>query len=129
MRAGSALLLLLGTALAACDRAAPSIESTTQLADTADTVGPYTVHTVVVGAEGDVVELRYVIDDELHYIPRRMVADDGGGGELYIGRIPGQPAGSLVQYYVAVMRGDERVAVDPVGGGARPYAFRIVAAE
>jgi hypothetical protein len=118
------LLLLLG----AC--ADPFIESTTILSDTADTVGPYHVRSVVLGVnEGDKIEVFYnsVDEDPDRYIPIRMegVDDDGRSAELYAGSIPGQDAGSTVRYFVAVDRDGERVAEDPVGGDLRPFMLRI----
>jgi hypothetical protein len=117
-------LLLLG----AC--ADPFIESTTLLADTPDTIGPYQVRSVVLGLnEGDKVEVFYnSVDDEPdRYIPLPMegLDDDGREAELFVGAIPGHAAGSIIRYFVGVDRNGERVAEDPVGGDLRPLMLRI----
>ena len=111
-------------AWAGCSEAAPIIESTTMLADTTDTVGPYAVETVVIGADGDAIELNYLVDDDDEFIPIAM--DWVSGTDVWLGEIPGRPVGSRISYYVEVLRDGERAAVDPVGAGARPYEFTVV---
>ena len=115
-------------AATACDD--PSIESTTQLESTADTTGPYRVHSVVHGAhDDDRVELFYnpIDDSPSRYFLNTMrpLDDDGQAGELFAGQIPGQPAGTTIRYFVAVYRDGERVAEDPVGGDLRPFVLSI----
>jgi hypothetical protein len=114
--------------LASC--ADPFIESTTLLGDTPDTIGPYTVQSVVFGInEDDIVEVFYnaVDNSPERYIPIRMegLDDDGRSAELFEGAIPGQDAGATIRYFVAVDRQGERVAEDPVGGDLRPFMLRI----
>ncbi len=112
-------LALLGTG---CDTATPVIESTTRLQPTTDEVGPYLVESVIIGAEDDLVQLYYVIGEEDHYLPVRMEPD----GERFSAAIPGQPRGTVISYFVAVVRGDVRVVSDPEAGGAAPYQFYVI---
>jgi hypothetical protein len=128
-RTAAAVLL----ALSACQLADPHIVATTHLADTPDPDGPYQVHTAITGLQtGDQVEVFYSIDtsDPQRFIPRPMLAvdRDGTSPELHVATIPGQPPGSVIRYYVAVSRDDERVAADPTGGDLRPFSFQIAAA-
>ncbi len=111
----------------------PFIESVSQLDDTTDTGGPYTVWAVAVGVQSDDrVELFYnAIDPAADpFIPLLMEpadADEGAyEGELFAAGIPGQPAGSAIRYYVAITRDGERVAADPVGADVRPFVFAVV---
>jgi hypothetical protein len=117
--------LLLATACAD-----PFIESTTLFGETADTMGPYRVRSVVIGVNGgDKVEVFYnsLDNDPDHFIPVIMEAvdDDGRSGELFAGSIPGQDSGATIRYFVAVDRDGERVAEDPVGGDLRPFMLSI----
>lgn len=106
-----------------CDEAAPIIESTTRLEDTTDTNGPYVVETVVIGADGDAIELVYLVDDDPEFIPVAMQLVPGT--DVWVGEIPGRPAGTRISYYVEVLRDGDRAAVDPKGAGAAPYEFRV----
>ena len=108
----------------------PTIDSTSVLTETEDTIGPYRVHSVILGAlPTDQVEVFYNTLDNLpeHYIPRPMnpIDADGRAGEVFLGQLPGQPAGTAIRYYIAVTRDGERVAEDPVGGDLRPFTLRI----
>lgn len=120
-----AALVVAGTACAD-----PIIDSTTVLVASNDTLGPYRVHSVILGTYStDKVEVFFnTIDNEpAHYIPRPMNPIDGDGrsGEIYVGQISGQPLGTRIRYYVAVTRNGERVAEDPVGGDLRPFLLEI----
>ncbi len=120
-----AVLIVLGSACAD-----PTIDSTTVLAESNDTIGPYRVHSVILGTHPtDKVEVFFnALDNEpAHFIPGPMnpIDDDGRSGEVYLGQIPGQPAGTSIRYYVAVTRDGERVAEDPVGGDLRPFLLEI----
>jgi hypothetical protein len=106
-----------------CTQAPPFIEATTVLTSTSDTTGPYVVHSVVVGVDGESVELSYLADERARFIPVLMVAADDE--ERFRGEIPGQPSGTEISYYVAVVRDGERIAADPETAGAQPYVFRI----
>lgn len=120
-----ATLLYAAAALfvAACDVSAPLIESTTRLESTSDTIGPYVVHSVIVGLDDEYVDLDYLVDDAKRFIPVPMTAVDGE--ERFRGEIPGQPSGTVISYYVAVVRDGVRVAADPDAAGAGPYVFVI----
>ena len=108
----------------------PDIESTTLLEETTNTRGPYEIHTVIQSAQpGDKVELFYNAVDitPAHFIPLRMEpqGSDGQAADLFVGQIPGQPAGTTILYYIAVERDGSRVSEDPVGGDLRPYALLV----
>ncbi len=110
----------------------PTIDGTSVLEQSTDTLGPYRVRSVIVGTlVDDKIEVFYnALDNEpAHYIPLPMnpLDSDGRSGEIYVGQIPGQASGTLIRYYVAVSRDGEHVAEDPVGGDLRPFELRIVA--
>lgn len=113
--------------LAGACTAPPVIESTTRLQATTDTVGPYKVQSIVVGITDQVVELRYRPGDGAPFIPLVMTADDSG--ERFRAAIPGNPAGTRIGYYVAVLEDGARIAADPDGAAARPHTFTILPAE
>ncbi len=124
MRAGATLLYATAALfVAACDVSAPLIESTTRLESTSDVVGPYVVHSVIIGVDDENVDLDYLVDDARRFIPIPMTAVEGE--ELFRGEIPGQPSGTVISYYVAVVRDGVRVAADPDAAGAGPYIFVI----
>jgi hypothetical protein len=112
-------LLLLGlVCAAACASEKPRILSVTIPGDTRDTLGPYVVQVVVRGlASGDLVQVRYSIDNGLHFY-KSEAQRVSGRSDLYDGAIPGQPQGTTVEYYVAVERGGKVVAFDPMAGDA-----------
>lgn len=121
MLARCALPLAMVLLASACDAATPVIESTTRLESTADSVGPYVVNSVIIGADDDLVQLYYLIDDALTFVALVMERS----GERYSAAIPGQPAGSEIAYYVAVTRDGTRLVSDPEAAGAGPYVFTI----
>ena len=124
MRAGATLLYATAALFAAaCDVSAPLIESTTRLEPTSDVVGPYVVQSVIIGVDDENVDLDYLVDDARRFIPIPMTAVEGE--ELFRGEIPGQPSGTVISYYVAVVRDGVRVAADPDAAGAGPYVFVI----
>lgn len=109
----------------------PSIESTTNLESTQNTLGPYQIQSAIHGSNpNDLVELFYNALDNApeNYIPIRMrpVDNDGQAAELYKASIPGQATGSTVFYYVAVERDGIRVSEDPVGGDLAPYQITVL---
>jgi hypothetical protein len=119
MRGWVALSLL----LVACD-AAPVIRGTSVLGDTTDRVGPYHVLTEVTDADG-------LGSVWLHYLPSDTttghVQMSAIGAGVYEGTIPGQPAFTLVRYYVEVLDRGHSVTDPPVGGGsAALYSFWVV---
>ena len=122
-------IALAGLTCAACTEAAPTIESTQRLGATSDIVGPYAVHSVITDIlDGDVVELRYAINDETAFTAIEMI-EDGDNPERFRAEIPGQPAGSAIGYYVTIIRDGERVADDPLAGAAGPYRFEVLGGE
>ena len=119
-RAGGLAGWLCFFALAAAGCAEPYIESTTVLGDTPDTNGPYEVAAVAVGmTSDDRLQLTFVTASSDGIVILRASDDDGDGpGELHIGQIPGQPAGSSVSYVVEIERDGEAIARDPPGDGS-----------
>jgi hypothetical protein len=103
-------------ALAACTAEPPQILSTTPIGDTRDQTGPYRVQSVIRELRsGDRVEVRYTTGAEAGpYIP--IQADVSGG--IADGEIPGQPAGTHVYYYVAVVRDGSVAVTDPSAAAA-----------
>lgn len=119
-----AMTLCAAAALGACSPAPPIIESTSRLGNTTDTVGPYQVETVVLDTRADdKVEVFYNVDNQIAFIPLLMTEQEGG--ELFIGAIPGRPAGSRISYFVAVSRDGQRLVADPDSAAALPYSFVI----
>ncbi len=124
----AALLPVALLSIAAC--AQPLIESTAFLEDTQNTIGPYTVESVIRGAHAnDKVELFINTTDQSpdRYIPLRMqpLDSDGRAAHLFAADIPGQDAGTVIRYYVAIERDGVRVEEDPVGGDLNPYLLTI----
>ncbi|MFN0057200.1 MAG: FG-GAP-like repeat-containing protein [Planctomycetota bacterium] len=86
------------------DILAPTFPAIEQLADTADTVGPYVVRVIMRddmtsdhGFFLQTAELRYTVDVG----PEQSTELRWMGGDVYRAAIPGQAAGSLVTYYPA----------------------------
>lgn len=122
-RAVPARIALLLTLATACTEAPPAIESLTELSATSDTVGPYVVQAVITGVTGEEVELHYRIDDDRRYIPLPMRQSEQP--ERYSAALPGRPAGTVISYYVVVLRDGDRVAMLPEGAAAAPFTFTI----
>jgi hypothetical protein len=90
------------TNLGAADTLAPTYHGMTELDDTSDTAGPYVVRAVI--RDG-------IINDNNFYARETVLNYDIGGGTItvplrwaggdhYRGEIPGQPAGTMVDYWV-----------------------------
>ena len=123
---GLLLAVLVAAGVPGCVEAPPFIESTTRLSTTHDTEGPYIVHSVVSDVlRDDAVELHYRVVGVREFIPLLM-AEDNDGERFRVG-IPGRPAGTVIQYYVTVIRDGVRVADDPPAAGAGPFQFDIQA--
>ncbi|MCZ6612706.1 MAG: FG-GAP-like repeat-containing protein, partial [Planctomycetota bacterium] len=89
------------------DTIPPAIQRTEQAPDTADTKGPYVIRTVIYdsvtsdrGPFLDDVTLNYVIAIPAGLGGVQQVPMKWAGNSLWRGEIPGQPSGSLVEYYV-----------------------------
>lgn len=103
----------------------PYITDTTQIFDTDDTVGPYVIQSTVTDLSG-------VADRNLHYtisgqggpytLPMTVVDAPSG---LVQAAIPGQPAGTRVQYWVSAADVVGNTSVDPAGAPWPPYSFMI----
>jgi hypothetical protein len=119
------LLLALGFAAASCaDTLPPVIVEVTQLPDTTDTVGPYTVTAVVRDDRGvEEVTLYYTAGAEA--APTfKAVAMTLVQGDLYTGDIAGYPAGANVKYFVEAKDTSASYTRSPGGDGAF-YQFSV----
>lgn len=124
------IAVLLSLGLAACDNTPPEIVSMTLLSNTTSEVGPYEVFaTVVDDSVVEVVELKWRQGGavgENQVVP--MAELDG----VWVGSIPGQPVGTVIEYIV-VAKDDEGketafpviVATDGVTAPA-PHGFQVV---
>lgn len=129
-RAGVLAAALACLAAAACDGETPRILSVTILGDTRDTAGPYAVQAVIRGVEGDgTVRVVYSANGGTTLVPLEAETH-GGRDDLFTAGIPGQPAGTMILYYVAVERGGRPVASHPPAtgdAGADYYlSFRVL---
>jgi hypothetical protein len=122
-----ALLLLVLAPGAGCGDGTPRILSTAVLADTHDTFGPYRVETVTLGVgSDDAVELRWSTAPSGGAFTRTPMGPDA---DLRAGEIPGQPAGTTVRYFTAVLRDDAIVTTDPPDAATfsgQTYAFHVL---
>jgi hypothetical protein len=109
--------------LVACD-ASPVIRSTSVLGDTTDRVGPYRVLTEVSDADGlGSVWLHYLSSDTAVGHVRMSAIAVG----VYEGKIPGQPAFTLVRYYVEVLDRGRQITDPPdLGPTSALYSFWVV---
>ena len=120
-------IVLLGGLLGACDTD-PTIYSTTRLGDTPDRLGPYTVVTEVSDPDGiDKVSLRYKAGSTSEVSVSMSAISQG----VYEGAIPGQPAFTVVRYYVLVQDGDVQISDPPgaVSSTAERYTFRVLSSR
>jgi hypothetical protein len=124
-----ALLLL----LSACAREEPTILSVTFPTDTRSTQGPYAIHVIARGVTGDdeIVARYSTLGTLKSFLPAKAKhrADDA---DLYVAGIPGQPAGSTVYFYVALLRDGDVLATDPANApvttteGTEVYSFGVL---
>ncbi len=117
-----AAALALGVAVLAvgCNDGAPRFLSLTELTDTTSAVGPYqVVVTVAPGVPLDSVKLSYKIGDEQEV----LVEMTSPGGAVWTGAIPGQPAGTTIEYRVIATDVDGTLTVAPVDDAGGHYAF------
>src|SRR5262245_58998898 len=96
-----ALLALL--LIASCSPEPPQILAIDTLVDTRDTTGPYLVTIVTRGIDmNDRVEIVYTTGQGGAL--NSTGAHEGPRDDIWIGAIPGQPAGTQVSYYATVLR-------------------------
>ncbi len=109
--------------MACADNTPPEFLSVTQLADSQSAIGPYEVAATVID---DVlvarVSLSYAVPGFAEDIPMTRVS-----GNAWIGAIPGQDAGTTVEYRVVAYDEDKGVAPFPVkdNGEAATWRFTI----
>ncbi len=108
------------------DTIAPRIIDTEQLADSADTAGPYVVRAAILD---DMTSDRNFFDKgiELNYSvgpgPFQSVPMRHSGGQIYRGEIPGQGAGSEITYFVSATDWADNTGVGD------PKVFSILCSE
>lgn len=96
------------------DNLAPRIIDTEQLECTEDVDGPYVARALILD---DMSSDRNFFDKgiELHYTvnggSEQMVAMKHSGGQVYRGELPGQPAGSAIEYWVEATDFNDNVGV------------------
>lgn len=106
---GAWAVALVWAVLAGCAPPAPEIVDVAWPGDTRDPLGPYTVTVVTAGAV-DRVALVWQVGDAAAETTALV-----GGGERWVGQIPGQPVGSVVA--VAVAASGPGGAVEVAGEG------------
>ena len=107
------------------DTTPPAITDTTDLPDTLDATGPYTVSaTVTDDVAVAAATLSYRVDGGA-FTDVPMTA----AGDVYSADIPGQAAGSLVEYYVTASDTSANEATDPADAPTSVYDFHILTAE
>jgi len=106
------------------DAAPPKIEQTTRLGDTPDTGGPYGISTRVEDENLSGVFLLYRAAGSGDYHSLEMSAEE----PLFSGNIPGQPDGTVVEYYIRAEDSFGNLAFDPPAYQSEPYSFQITAA-
>lgn len=108
-------LALFALLVCACALEQPTILSVNGPSDTRNTQGPYAIHVVAraVSGDDDIVVRYSTLGIPSSFLPVKATlrADDA---ELYVGGIPGQPAGSSVHFYVAVLRDGDLLSTFPV---------------
>ena len=119
--------------LAACGKIQTEIIHTAYLRNTDDTTGPYRVMALVVS---DAQPLKvYVIYSTDNWQSKKQVEMQKVSEDVFAGEIPGQQAGTTVQYYIWVKDAEENVATDPISLSASPpqagrkdltYRFQII---
>jgi hypothetical protein len=118
------LLAALALAAVSCDAAQPRVLSTTALADTRDTTGPYPVTIVARGVtDDDDVQLLWSSGGEDGpYVAIAATDDDDDRDDLFTALIPGQPAGTEIHYFATIVRGADVVSSEtPVA-----LSFRVL---
>jgi len=106
------------------DLAAPVISGTTQLENTADELGPYTVSTTIVdNVLVRTAKLYYAVEGKsFQSVEMTTVADKIN---LFTADIPGQKDGQNILYYIEA--GDSlHTVVDPVGAPETTYRFSVL---
>jgi hypothetical protein len=115
-------------ALAACDAPDPAILSTTVPGDTRDVVGPYTVQVVVRDVTGDDrVEIGFSVDGVAFASVATRERD--GRSDVRWGELPGQPRGTRLYLYSAVLRDGVEATRDPAPEAGYYYSFAVAALD
>jgi hypothetical protein len=121
--------VLLGASLVGCGPGRPPLVDVAALADTSDTVGPYTV-TVLIRDDGSikVAQVRYFTGPGAAPRPLDLARD--GSTDRWSAGIPGQPPGTHVRYVVEVEDDEGNLVTLPSAVDANErlpaYAFTVV---
>ena len=116
MRRGGLWLLL----LVACTAEPARLVSLSELEDTRDATGPYVVQAELRGPLGDDRLIVCWATDGEHFRPEVMQAREGRG-DLRFAALPGQPVGTTVTWFAAIVGADESCPeVD------EPRSFRVL---
>lgn len=101
---------------------APEISGVTTITYTMDEVGPYPIDASITDNVG-VTAASIFYRNGGEFMEEPMTSD---GGMLWSGDIPGQPVGSLVEYYIAAYDEAENEAFSPSDAPAHLYSFSVV---
>ncbi|MEO1484000.1 MAG: hypothetical protein AAFU77_17955 [Myxococcota bacterium] len=97
--------------LVGCGADDPSILIVSAPVDTSDTQGPYIVE-VIPNAPDGVFELRL----ELSFLDTPELFEEPETGETWRGSIPGQPAGTRVEWFVELVESGGSIVREPQDG-------------
>ena len=104
--------------------APPVIENTTELKDTEDVTGPYSVETDVSDDVGvAAVSLFYQVDGGGY---TEVTMTEAKAGATFSADIPGQTAGTFIEYYVQATDAAQQSSTDPATAPTDAYAFYIL---
>ncbi len=107
------------------DIAGPAIAGVTQLDDTSDTAGPYTVQAAITDLTGvDSYALHYTSSSAGGPFTVPMVVVDAGTG-LVEADIPGQATGTRVQYWITAADDLGNTSAAPAGAPWPTYGFMV----
>ena len=120
-------LFLGGLSLSACGKIQTQILETSVALNTDDTIGPYQVMAAVVSDQVPLqVKLIYFINNDTstkQEVEMKQISQD-----VYQGAIPGQPAGTTIEYYIQALDSEKFTTTDPLDAQQQnglTYRFRV----
>ncbi|MBI5529267.1 MAG: hypothetical protein HY897_23325 [Deltaproteobacteria bacterium] len=125
MKATLSSLLAIAFIAACADTEPPALLDVTQLPDTTDTVGPYTVTAVARDDRGVESVTLYYTGDTSENATFKAAVMTQVEDDLYSGEIAGFPAGARVRYFVEAEDASANRAKVPQGNGEY-LQFRVI---
>ncbi|MDZ7261031.1 MAG: M14 family zinc carboxypeptidase [candidate division KSB1 bacterium] len=105
------------------DMEPPVFTQTTQLPNTSDTVGPYTVTSIITDDTSiALVFLFFRTDADSTFT---MVPMPSIGDHTFQGEIPGQPYGTTIEYYLQAIDDFSNISTDPPDAPTTTYSFFV----